>query len=143
DYDEVWDGDIHKWRESGRKVKVYKTVKAREIWDMIAEAAWNSAEPGLHFIDRSNNRSNTWYFERLIATNPCGEQPLGPWSVCNLGAMNLSAYVNDEGEFDYDSLADDVKVAMRFMDNVVDANFYFYPETYERQMDIRRTGLST
>lgn len=143
DYDEAWDGDIHKWKESGRKVKVYKTVRAKEIWDMIAEAAWNSAEPGLHFIDRSNNRSNTWYFERLIATNPCGEQPLGAWSVCNLGAMNLSAYVSDEGKFDYESLSEDVKVAMRFMDNVVDANFYFYPETYERQMDIRRTGLGT
>lgn len=143
DYDEFWDGDIHKWKESGRKVKVYKTVRARDIWDMIAEAAWTSAEPGLHFIDRSNNRSNTWYFERLIATNPCGEQPLGPWAVCNLGAMNLSAYVDEEGKFDYDSLAADVKVAMRFMDNVVDANFYFYPETYDVQMDIRRTGLGT
>lgn len=143
DYDEAWDGDIHKWRESGRKVKVYKTVRAREIWDMIAEAAWTSAEPGLHFIDRSNNRSNTWYFERLIATNPCGEQPLGPWAVCNLGAMNLSMYVNENGEFDFENLAKDVKVAMRFMDNVVDANFYFYPETYDVQMDIRRTGLGT
>jgi len=143
DYDDVWDGDIKKWQESGRKIKVYKTVKAREIWDMISEAAWTSAEPGLHFIDRSNNRGNTWYFERLISTNPCGEQPLGPWAVCNLGAMNLSAYVNSEGEFDYDNLSKDVQIAMRFMDNVIEANFYFYPETYEVQMDIRRTGLGT
>lgn len=143
DYDEFWDGDIDKWIESGRKVKVYKTVKAREVWNMIAEAAWRSAEPGLHFIERSNKRSNTYYFEKLIATNPCGEQPLGAWAVCNLGAMNLTAYVDSRGEFDYDSLEKDVSVAMRFMDNVVDANFYFYPETYESQMDIRRTGLGT
>lgn len=143
DYDEEWDGDIDKWIENGRKVKVYKTVKAREVWDNIAKAAWTSAEPGLHFIERSNKRSNTHYFEKLIATNPCGEQPLGAWAVCNLGAMNLTAYVDERGEFDYDSLEKDVAVAMRFMDNVVDANFYFYPETYESQMDIRRTGLGT
>lgn len=142
DYDDFWDGDIDKWRESGHPVKIYKIVKAREIWDMISKAAWASAEPGLHFIERSNKRSNTWYFERLIATNPCGEQPLGAWSVCNLGAMNLTKYV-DEGKFDYESLSKDVAVAMRFMDNVVDANFYFYPETYDSQMDIRRTGLGT
>lgn len=143
DYDEVWDGDIDKWKALGKKVIVYETVKAKQIWDMIAQAAWRSAEPGLHFIERSNKRSNTWYFEKLIATNPCGEQPLGPWAVCNLGAMNLTAYVNEKGEFDYDSLSEDVQVAMRFMDNVCDANFYFYPETYEMQMDIRRTGLGT
>lgn len=143
DYDEVWDGDIDKWIKSGRKVKVYKTVKAREVWDMIANAAWKSAEPGLHFIERSNKRSNTWYFERLIATNPCGEQPLGAWAVCNLGAMNLVTYVNAQGEFDYDALEKDVAIAMRFMDNVIEANFYFYRETYESQMDIRRTGLGT
>lgn len=143
DYDEVWDGDIEKWKSLGKKVIVYETVKAKKIWDMIGEAAWRSAEPGLHFISRSNKRSNTWYFEKLIATNPCGEQPLGAWSVCNLGAMNLTAYVNENGEFDYESLATDVQVSMRFMDNVCDANFYFYKETYERQMDIRRTGLGT
>lgn len=143
DYDDVWDGDIDKWKESGRKIKVYRTVKAREVWDLIAKAAWTSAEPGLHFIERSNKRSNTWYFERLIATNPCGEQPLGGWAVCNLGAMNLTKYVDESGEFDYDSLEKDASVALRFMDNVIEANFYFYPETYENQMDIRRTGLGT
>jgi len=143
DYDELWDGDIDKWAKSGRKVIVHKTVKAKEIWKMICKAAWRSAEPGLHFIERSNKRSNTWYFERLIATNPCGEQPLGAWSVCNLGAMNLTSYVNENQEFDYKSLKEDVQVAMRFMDNVVDANFYFYPETFETQDKIRRTGLGT
>lgn len=143
DYDEFWDGDIEKWKESGRPLKVYKTVKAKKIWRMIAEAAWRSAEPGLHFIERSNKRSNTWYFERLIATNPCGEQPLGAWSVCNLGAMNLVAYVKKDGSFDYSSLEHDAGIAMRFMDNVVDANFYFYSETADSQMNIRRTGLGT
>ncbi|MDQ5900630.1 MAG: ribonucleoside-diphosphate reductase alpha chain, partial [Patescibacteria group bacterium] len=90
-YDSKWNGDIQEWRSIGGKVKVYKTVKASYMWNLICEAAWGSAEPGLHFLDRSNKRSNTWYFEKLIATNPCGEQPLGAWAVCNLGAMNLSA----------------------------------------------------
>lgn len=143
EYDEVWDGDIDKWRELGKKVIVHNTVKAKDVWQMIAKAAWRSAEPGLHFLERSNKRSNTWYFEKLVATNPCGEQPLGAWSVCNLGAMNLSAYVNDAGQFDYKGLSEDVKVAVRLMDNVVDANFYFYQENKEAQEKIRRIGLGT
>lgn len=141
-YDGLWSGDIDEWKSAGGKVKVYKTVKAKEIWKLICEAAWRSAEPGLHFIERSNKRGNTWYFEKLIATNPCGEQPLGAWSVCNLGSMNLVAYIND-GKFDYERLGEDVKVAMRFMDNVVDANFYFYEKNQEASLNIRRTGLGT
>src|SRR3989344_1521245 len=122
DYDEVWDGDIEKWKAAGKKVKVYNSVKAAEVWDKICQAAWASAEPGTHFIQRSNERSNTWYFEKLISTNPCGEQPLGPWAVCNLGAFNLTAFAKGEigaAEFDYESLAEHVKTAIRFMDNVV------------------------
>lgn len=143
DYDEVWDGDIDAWRQLGKPVKVYSTVKAAEIWDLICTAAWRSAEPGLHFLERSNSNSNTWYFEKLIATNPCGEQPLGQWSVCNLGAMNLVAYVTENGEFNYEALAADAAVAMRFLDNVVDANFYFYHLNEQAQTEIRRTGLGT
>src|SRR5882724_7284920 len=70
-YDAKWNGDIHDWKTLGGKVKVYKTVKASYLWNLICEAAWRSAEPGLHFLDRSNKRSNTWYFEKLLATNPC------------------------------------------------------------------------
>lgn len=143
DYDLLWDGDIQAWKGLGKTVKVYKTVKAKMIWQMICEAAWRSAEPGLHFLERSNETSNTWYFEKLIATNPCGEQPLGKWSVCNLGAMNLTSYVREDGTYDYESLGRDSAVAMRFLDNVVDANFYFYPENQKAQADIRRTGLGT
>jgi ribonucleoside-diphosphate reductase alpha chain len=139
-YDKEWDGDLIGWKKAGRKVKVYKTVKAKELWDLICTAAWRSAEPGLHFLERSNKRSNTWYFEKLIATNPCGEQPLGAWAVCNLGAMNLAAYVKNE-KFDYDSFGKDVKVAMRFLDNVIDDTYYFFKENEKVAKDIRRTGL--
>jgi ribonucleoside-diphosphate reductase alpha chain len=147
-YDAEWDGDMARWKELGGKVNVHKTIKARALWDLICTAAWRSAEPGLHFLERSNKWSNTWYFERLQATNPCGEQPLGPWAVCNLGAMNLSAYVRDEdlasdkaGWFDYEAFGQDVKVAMRFLDNVIDDTYYFYKENEKCAKDIRRTGL--
>ncbi len=139
-YDELWDGEIETWKKNGGKVKVHKTIKARYLWDLICEAAWKSAEPGLHFLERSNKRSNTWYFEKLIATNPCGEQPLGAWAVCNLGAMNLAAYVQNE-KFDFDKFGKDVKVAMRFLDNVIDETYYFFQENEEIAKKIRRTGL--
>lgn len=139
-YDELWDGDLDGWKARGGEVKVYKTVKARYLWDLICTAAWKSAEPGLHFLERSNKQSNTWYFEKLIATNPCGEQPLGGWAVCNLGAMNLSAYVKEE-KFDFENFADDVKVAMRLLDNVIDDTYYFFKENEKCAKEIRRTGL--
>ncbi len=140
-YDTKWTGDMDVWKKLGGKTKVIKTVKAKDLWDLICKAAWTSAEPGLHFLDRSNKRSNTWYFERLSATNPCGEQPLSPWAVCNLGAMNLAAYVDKKGQFDYDNFGKDVKVAMRFLDNVIDDTYYFYKENEKVAKDIRRTGL--
>lgn len=139
-YDEKWDGDLEGWKAMGGKVKVYKTIKARYLWDLICKAAWKSAEPGLHFLERSNKQSNTWYFEKLIATNPCGEQPLGGWAVCNLGAMNLSAYVKEE-VFDFENFGKDVRVAMRLLDNVIDDTYYFFKENEKCAKDIRRTGL--
>src|ERR1035437_4775098 len=139
-YDKKWTGNLEEWKKLGGKVNVLKTVKARYIWDLICTAAWKSAEPGIHFLERSNKRSNTWYFETLIATNPCGEQPLSAWGVCNLGAMNLSAYVVDK-QFDYESFAKDVRVAVRFLDNVIDDTSYFYKENEKVAKDIRRQGL--
>lgn len=132
--------------ELASTVKVHRTVKAREVWDLICTSAWTTAEPGLVFMDRYNERSNTWYYENIRCVNPCGEQGLPAWGVCNLGALNLSAYVSGpigSGTFDYAALADDSRVAMRFLDNVVDANEYFLPENEEAQMGTRRTGLGT
>lgn len=70
-YNEIWDGDINTWRSQGGKIITYKTMRAREIWDTLIEAAWRSAEPGLVFMERYNNISNTWYFNPIICTNPC------------------------------------------------------------------------
>lgn len=71
EYDEVWDGVLDHWIKLGKKVNVHKTVRARAIWDMICEAAWTSAEPGLHFMERTNKLSSNWYFNYLNCTNPC------------------------------------------------------------------------
>lgn len=139
-YDKKWTGDIDQWRKIGGKIDIKKTVKARYLWNLICEAAWKSAEPGLHFLDRSNKRSNTHYFETLVATNPCGEQPLSPWAVCNLGAMNLSAYVANK-KFDYESFAKDVQIAVRFLDDVIDDTHYFIKENEVVAKNIRRQGL--
>ncbi|MBI4450080.1 adenosylcobalamin-dependent ribonucleoside-diphosphate reductase, partial [Candidatus Uhrbacteria bacterium] len=127
--------------------KVYRTVKARHIWDLICESAWASGEPGTFFIERANKRSNSWYFEKLISTNPCGEQPLGAWNVCNLGSLNVSAFAVDRGgieqaaEFDWDRFRWATRTATRFLDNVIDATYYPYEENRTAQMGIRRTGL--
>ncbi|MFS8542984.1 MAG: hypothetical protein LOD91_03985, partial [Limnochordales bacterium] len=92
-YDREWDGNLRRWQEKGYPIKVYQTVRARDLWRMIVESAWASAEPGIVRMDYSNRMSNTWYFHELIATNPCGEQFLPAWAVCNLGHINLSRFV--------------------------------------------------
>ena len=122
--------------------EVKKELPARELWELICEAAWASGEPGMVFIDRYNKVSNTWYYEDIICVNPCGEQGLPAWGVCNLGALNVAAFVRD-GEVDYDALAEHAKVAIRFLDDVVDANEYFIPENRKAQLGTRRTGLGT
>ncbi len=131
------DWDLH-WRG-----KIYKTVKARDVWHLICESAWRTAEPGMVFIDQVNALAPSYYFEELRCVNPCGEQPLPPWGVCNLGALNLSAFVTED-EMDYAALADASRDAMRFLDNVIDANLYFNEENREaQQFGARRTGLGT
>ena len=130
DWQLVWDGKVH------------KTVRARDLWNLICESAWLSAEPGVVFTERYNRLSNTWYFEDIRCVNPCGEQGLPPWGVCNLGALNLAAFVRD-GTLDFASLAEHARVAIRFLDDVVDANDYFIEENRVAQLGTRRTGLGT
>lgn len=146
EYDELWDGSIKRWREKGKPVKVHRTLKAREIWDTIMESAWMSAEPGVVFLERMNELSNSWYFEDLICTNPCGEQPLPAWGVCNLGHINLSRFaVGPVGEasLDWDSLRRAVHGGVRFLDNVIDITPYFFPHNEDVQKGQRRIGMGT
>jgi ribonucleoside-diphosphate reductase alpha chain len=149
DYDEKWNGDLVEWQKMGKKVKVYKTIKARKIWDLIAQAAWRSAEPGVVFMERYNKLYNNWYWNRINCVNPCGEEGLPPWGVCNLGSINLSALVkgNDidkKGRFDFKTLKKLVKIAVRFQDNVIDMDPYVFPGIRKTQFEgERRIGLGT
>src|ERR1700736_29950 len=129
-WDLIWQGEVK------------KTIRASDLWDLICASAWASAEPGMVFMDRYNKLSNTWYYEDIRCVNPCGEQGLPPFGVCNLGAINLSAFVVDS-KMDYAHLAEMSKVAMRFLDNVVDATEYFIEENRVAQLGTRRTGLGT
>jgi ribonucleoside-diphosphate reductase alpha chain len=144
DYENAWDGNLAKWQAAGKAVIVYKTIKARQMWNMIVESAWSSAEPGVFFLERANKMSNSWYYDTgyLGCTNPCGEQPLPGFGVCNLGAVNLSKFVVD-GEVAWDDLGKTVRYAVRFLDNVIDATPYFFEENYAQQKSERRVGLNT
>jgi len=148
EYDALWDGNLRRWRSSGHKVIVYRTVKAREIWDKIAEFAHRSGEPGVAFIDRvhadSNLVANSGGEEMEEAHNPCGEQPLPPFGVCNLGSINLAnpTFLDLEAKtVRLDRLADVVRTAVRFQDNVVSMSYYPLPENEQRQSAERRVGL--
>lgn len=141
-YRSEWDGDLSEWREKGYPVKVYKTLKAKYLWDLICEYAWASAEPGVVFMDRYNEMNNSWYFEKNIATNPCGEQGLPAWGVCNLSSINLASFVENE-EFDYEAFEKIIRVGVRFLDNAVDTEKYLYPEIEAKQKSERRLGLGT
>jgi len=144
-YNTDWDGDLAKWEASGGRVIVHRTINARDLWHSLATAAHASGEPGVVFLGRYNALSTGKGVERIISVNPCGEQGLGAYSVCNLGAMNLAAYVkNPEGEpayFDWQSLTDDAKDAIEFLDAVIDKTHYFIPENEAIQKKLRRVGL--
>ncbi len=144
DYETCWDGNLDKWLAAGKKTVVHKTVKARDIWNSIIESAWASAEPGVFFIERANKMSNSWYYDTgyLGCTNPCGEQPIPGWAVCNLGAINLSRFV-ENGDVRWGDLGQSVRYAVRFLDNVIDATPYFFDENYVQQKSERRVGLNT
>jgi ribonucleoside-diphosphate reductase alpha chain len=142
EYNDLWDGDLKRWISLGKQVYPYQTVKAKEIWSAIIESAWASAEPGVFFVDRYNKMSNSWYYSSIQCTNPCGEQGLPPWGVCNLGSINLSRFVKNRKVL-WEDLGRAVRGAVRFLDDVIDDTPYFYEENREQQQSERRVGLGT
>ncbi|MDN6847112.1 MAG: vitamin B12-dependent ribonucleotide reductase, partial [Tetragenococcus koreensis] len=145
DYDAKWAeiGDVRQWEALGYPIATYRTIQARELWKLINICATYSAEPGIFFIDNANNKTNaTAYGQKVVATNPCGEQPLAPNSVCNLGAINLANMANKEtAEVDYDKLMETVKIAVQMQDDVIDSTPYFLEENKKQALGERRVGL--
>ncbi|MGB9781082.1 adenosylcobalamin-dependent ribonucleoside-diphosphate reductase [Caldanaerobacter sp.] len=139
-YDAEWKGDLNEWKAKGYPTVVYKEIPARELWNKIVTAAWESAEPGVVFLERYNKLSNTYYITKIISTNPCGELGLEPYGVCNLGAINLVAFV-ENGKINFEELEETVKMAVRFLDNVLDLGAYVLPQNKEMAQRLRRVGL--
>ncbi len=106
--------------------KVYKTLPAKRMWDVIMSSTYDFAEPGFVLIDRVNEMNNNWWCETIRATNPCGEQPLPPYGSCLLGSINLTNFVRDpftdEARFDWEEYRQVVRVFTRMLDNVVEIN---------------------
>jgi len=127
-----------KWEDT-----VYKTINAKELWEKIIAHAHSSAEPGLLFWDTMTDYHNAEYCSPLVSTNPCAEQPLPDGGCCNLGALNLERFVDNDGNFMIDEFKDTVNTATRFLDNVIDYNLDRHALESQKQNAIndRRVGL--
>ena len=125
--------------------KVYKTLPAKRLWDVIMSSTYDFAEPGFVLIDRVNEMNNNWWCENIRATNPCGEQPLPPYGSCLLGSVNLTSFVRDPfgdaAAFDWDEYRQVVKVFTRMLDNVVEVNGLPLEKQREEIMRKRRHGM--
>ena len=123
--------------------KVYKTIKARTLWNRIIEHAHASAEPGLLFWDTMKDYHNAEYCSPLVSTNPCAEQPLPDGGCCNLGAVNLERFVDENGNFMINEFKETVAIGTRFLDNVVDYNINRHALENQKQnaTNDRRVGL--
>jgi len=126
-----------------RNKKTVKTIKARAIWNLLCYMSWKNGEPAVIFLDTINKTNPTPEVGEFEATNPCGETPLLPYESCNLGSINLSKFVKNNGvaKIDYDKLRKVVRLAIRFLDNVIDVNKYPLPQIKEATLANRKIGL--
>ena len=115
-------------------------LDARDVWNRMIDGAWRTGEPGCFFIDEANRHNPVPHVGSYEATNPCGEQPLLPYDVCNLGSINIGYYVCDS-VLDWEALARDIHLSVRFLDNIIDVNRYPLPEIDALSKRIRRIGF--
>ena len=115
-------------------------ARARDVWDTMILGAWRTGEPGVFFIDEANRYNPVPHLGAYEATNPCGEQPLLAYDVCNLGSVNVGYYVNN-GEVDWEAMRRDIALSTHFLDNIIDVNKYPLPEIDALSKRIRRIGL--
>jgi ribonucleoside-diphosphate reductase alpha chain len=121
--------------------RVAKQVRARALFDRMVQAAWECGDPGLVFLDRINLFNPTPRVGAMESTNPCGEQPLLPYESCNLGSLNLGAYFEAGNGFDWELFREDIRRAVRFLDNVIDRNEFPLAESRKITLRNRKIGL--
>ncbi|MFN2216818.1 MAG: ribonucleotide reductase N-terminal alpha domain-containing protein, partial [Anaerolineales bacterium] len=117
-------GTLDQAEEAGLPLVTYKTVRARELFDKIVHQAHHNGEPGVLFLDAANRSNPVPHLYPLEATNPCGEQWLGPYENCCLGSVNLAEHCAPDGKVDWDKLRQSVELSVNFLDNVVETNAY-------------------